>query len=143
VSSRLHPGLAALLWAVAVISSIGLSALSVGRPRPPEGPPDAPSRPRPLLPAERATLEAEQRALARDLAAARDRLGRWPRVEELEGNGPDGAPLLPHGLPDNPAAEAVGWVIEGCGPLTGTEPPADWRWCPDDGTLIALGLPPR
>jgi glutamate formiminotransferase/formiminotetrahydrofolate cyclodeaminase len=28
---------------------------------------------------------------------------------------------------------AVGWVIEGCGALTGGEPPADWRWCPSRG----------
>ena len=139
---RLHPGLAALLWGAATLASLGLSMISAGRPRPPAAPPEAQPRPRPLLPDERAALQAEQRELEQALSAARDRLGRWPRVEELEGPGPDGAPLLPHGLPDNPAAEAVGWVIEGCGPLTGAEPLADWRWCPVDGRLTALGLPP-
>lgn len=140
--SRLHPGRSVLLWGLAALASLGLAWLSLGRPRPHAAAPDAPVRPRPLLPAEQAALEAAKRALEADLSAARDRLGRWPRVDELEGSGPDGAPLLPRGLPDNPAAEAVGWVIEGCGPLTGMEPPADWRWCPTDGTLTALGLPP-
>ena len=75
-----------------------------------------------------------------DLRAARTQLGRWPRVDELEGHGPDGQPMLPRGVPDNPAAESVGWVIEGCAPPSPTTPPADWQWCDATGTLTALGI---
>jgi len=139
LSLTLRRARSALGWATAALASLGLAALSAGRPSPAAAPPAPAPRPRPLLAAEQAALVADQQAFAQALDAARARLGRWPRVAELEGAGPDGAPLLPHGVPDNPAAEAVGWVIEGCGALTGGEPPADWRWCPSDGTLQALG----
>jgi hypothetical protein len=127
-------------WSTAALLS-GFASLQAAQWPPPAPPqPTVALRARPLLPEEREALNAHQQRLQAQIDAAAARLDRWPAAAELEGADPAGAPLLPDGLPDNPAADGVGWVLRWCAGEAAPPPGPDWLYCPATGRIGPAGL---
>ena len=127
-------------WSTAALLS-GFASLQAAQWPPPAPPqPTVALRARPLLPEEREALNAHQQRLQVQIDAAAARLGRWPATAELEGADASGAPLLPDGLPDNPAADGVGWVLRWCAGEAAPPPGPDWLYCPATGRIAPAGL---
>ena len=137
-----RPWAVALGWALGALLSGYLSLQASQWPALPAPAPLPPARPRPLSPAEAAALEVSARAFQGAIDAARAALGRWPAVAELEGSTPQGAPILPQGIPDNPAVDGVGWVVDFCG-VDGEPPGPDWLYCQATGRVRAARARPR
>lgn len=134
----------ALGWLSFSLASAGLAALTWRGPAEVSWPPTPPARARPATPAEIAAVEALGRTASDTLARAAERLGRPLHTDELEGSGPDGAPFLPGGLPDNPLLPGVAGVEEACDARPQDDaggPIPDWRYCPTQSRL-APNLPP-
>ncbi|RME20922.1 MAG: hypothetical protein D6798_19290 [Deltaproteobacteria bacterium] len=91
--------------------------------------------------AERAAVEALQRSLQAEIQAATTRLGRPPALDELEGSDDQGQPLLAGGVPDNPLLPGVAGVRARCPAVPRAGDRVDWIYCPDSGTVRAVGLP--
>ena len=101
---------------------------------------DAMPVPLPRLPteAELSALDAHEQRLNQHLRDARAAMGRPPAIHELEGLLPDGSPILPGGIPDNPLAAGVAGVEERCEGEAGVPPlRLDWGYCPAGLTLRA------
>ena len=101
---------------------------------------DAMPMPLPRLPteAELSALDAHEQRLTQHLRDAHQAMGRPPAIHELEGNLPDGSPILPGGIPDNPLAAGVAGVEDRCEGEPGVPPlRLDWGYCPASLTLRA------
>lgn len=133
---------AALQWTAAGLLSAFACVQAARWPPPPPAFPLPPPRARPLSAREQAELHALTAGLQAQLEAAAARLGRWPAIEELEGLDAQGEPLLPTGLPDNPAADGVGWALAWCPGEPAPPVGPDWLYCPRTGRLVAPGLDP-
>lgn len=126
----------AALWGLGASASLWATVWSWRGPPLRELPPAPPARPRPPSAAERQALDRQLAQLRADLAAATARLGSPPALEQLEGIGPDGLPVLAHGLPDNVLVPGVAGVSLAC-PPTGSQASADWWYCPQTGAIGA------
>jgi hypothetical protein len=133
----------AAAWGLGALLSLGLSVRAARGPTPAPSWPEPRALPRaPTAEEEAQVAQAEADAQA-GIHAATAQLGAPPAVEALEGNRPDGSPILPGGLPDNPLIEGVGAVRAGCAPERGADPaPPDWWYCPQTGALVAA-YPPQ
>lgn len=131
------------LWLLVALGSGWLSWKTWLGPPETSWPPTPPALPRPATPEERAQVDALADGLSAQLESATTALGRPLRVEELEGQLPDGRPILEGGLPDNPLLPGVGGVEERCEPLElrETSSAPDWRFCPAEARMWP-NLPP-
>lgn len=125
------------VWALGVLLSGALTLRALRPPPAVEVPALPPALPRPATEAERAAVDAAAAEASAALRAAARAFGRAPALSELEGVRPDGAPVLPAGLPDNPLVPGVGRVAADC---AGEGPPdVDWWYC---AASLSLRAPP-
>lgn len=133
----------AAAWGLGALLSLGLSIRAALGPTPLPAYPEPQALPRAPTAEELAQVAQAEAEAQAGIRAATAQLGAPPALESLEGTRPDGAPILPGGLPDNPLIEGVGAVREGCGPIRGADPaPPDWWYCPKTGALVAA-YPPQ
>ncbi len=136
------PPARALLWGLLVLASAALSRAAWRAEARPDPPPAPPALPRPASAAERTVVLALQDRLQAELTAAAATHGSPLAAGQLEDTDADGRPLLPSGLPDNPLRPGVSGVLARCPPVEQPGDEVDWLYCPEDATVVAVGLTP-
>lgn len=126
----------AAAWLVGGLASVALTARAWVAVRPSAPTAAPPPLPRPPTPAEQQSVAHDVERMQAEIDAARARLGRVLRLDELEAVGPDGRPYLPGGLADNPLVEGTAGTAASC-PGDPRPPALDWLYCPETGTLRA------
>ena len=123
------------VWALCAAGSCAVSWAAYQGPPAPLTHATPPALPRPPTQDELSELAQLAHELTESVRTAQAILGRPVGLGELEGPLPDGSPLLPSGLPDNPLVPGVGGVAPHCPVDVEPEQPLhmDWRYCPDTG----------
>ncbi|NOY25907.1 MAG: hypothetical protein GXP62_08555 [Oligoflexia bacterium] len=127
-------------WAALLGLSVALCLEALAPPQASDVAVPQEALPRPPTPAERQQLSRQLATLQRELSDATAALGEPPRASQLEGRRPDGQPILASGLPDSPLRAGVAGVLARCPPLARPSDPVDWVYCPETGTITAVGL---
>lgn len=125
-----------LLWGSALLVSGVLTVRNAVGPPPHEVPPAPAAEVRLPTPAELQVVHQRWASLQNELDHAREqRSGRPLPVDALEATDPEGVPWLPSGIPDNPLAPGVGWVLARCGGTAEPGPRPDWFYCQSTGVV--------